>query len=329
MRAPPPPSVMADRPALLVTVSDDRLPDDRLDLVREAAPDHDVRRGTPGSDLGGVEIVLGYVEPEHVAGAEALRWIQSWSAGLDWLLDTDADLPPGLQVTSASGVHAVPIAEHVFALLLALGRRLPAHLAAQRERAWEPANAEGAFELEGKRLVLLGVGEIGSRVARLASAFGMFVTAVEHHSDDEGVPGVDRTVSNDGLLDVLPETDALVMSLPLTDATRGIVGAGTFAALPDRAVLVNVGRGETVDQGALVAALRAGRLGGVGLDVFEDEPLPDDSPLWAMENVVVTPHVAGQAPHYADRALAIFLDNLGRYRRGQALANAVDLGEGY
>ena len=329
MPAPPSLPVMSDRPALLVTVSEDRLPDDRLDLVREAAEGFDVRRGERGDSLGGVEIALGYLDPDRVAEADRLRWIQSWSAGLDWLLEAGVDLPPGLQVTSASGVHAVPIAEHVLALLLALGRRLPAHLAAQREGAWEPANAEGAFELEGKRLVLLGVGEIGSRVARLASAFGMFVTAVQHHTDDEDVPGVDRTVSNDGLLDVLPETDALVMSLPLTDATRGIVGAGTFAALPDSAVLVNVGRGETVDQGALVAALRAGRLGGAGLDVFEDEPLPPDSPLWAMDNVVVTPHVAGQAPHYADRALAIFLDNLGRYRRGQALVNAVDLGEGY
>ena len=320
---------MADRPALLVTVPPDRLPDDRLALVREAAPDHDVRRGDPDGDLGGVEIVLGYVDPEHVASAADLRWVQSWSAGLDWLLDADAEVPAGLQVTSASGVHAVPIAEHVFALLLAVARRLPAHLRAQGDGVWEPGNSEGAFELEGRRLVLLGVGEIGARVARLASAFGMFVTAVQHHPDHAAPPGVDRTVTNDGLLDVLPETDVLVMSLPLTDATRGIVGAGTFAALPERAVLVNVGRGETVDPGALVAALRAGRIAAACLDVTDPEPLPPSSPLWAMDNVVLTPHVAGQAPHYADRALAIFLDNLGRYRRGQPLRNAVDLEAGY
>ncbi|MDT0630442.1 D-2-hydroxyacid dehydrogenase [Rubrivirga sp. S365] len=320
---------MADAPVLLVTVPEDRLPDDRLALVREAAAGYDVRRGAPGDSLAGVEIVLGYAEPAHVAQASDLRWIQSWSAGLDWLLEGGADVPAGLLVTSASGVHAVPIAEHVFALLLALGRRLPAHVIGQRAGRWNPDAAEGTFELEGRRVVLLGVGEIGARVARLASAFGMFVTAVQHHADGSDVPGVDRTVTNDGLLDVLPETDVLVMSLPLTDATRGMVGAGAFAALPARAVLVNVGRGETVDQGALVAALESGRLAAAGLDVFEDEPLPDDSPLWAMENVVVTPHVAGQAPHYADRALAIFLDNLGRYRRGQPLANAVDLEAGY
>ena len=320
---------MPDRPALLVTVPPDRLPDDRLALVCEAAPDHDVRRGEPGDDLSGVEIVLGRADPGAVAEAADLRWIQSWSAGLDWLLDTDADLPPGLLVTSASGVHAVPIAEHVFALLLAVARRLPAHLRAQRDGTWDRSNANGAFELEGKRLVLLGTGEIGSRVARLASAFGMFVTAVQHHPDDATPPGVDRAVPNEGLLDVLPETDVLVMSLPLTDETRGMVGAGTFAALPDHAVLVNVGRGETVDQGALVAALQGGHVGAACLDVFEDEPLPDDSPLWVMDNVLVTPHVAGQAPHYADRALAIFLDNLGRYRRGQDLTNRVDLGAGY
>ena len=329
MTGAPTPPAMADRPALLVTVPPDRLPDDRLALVREAAPDHDVRRGEPDSSLDGVEVVLGYVEPARVAEADELRWIQSWSAGLDWLLDADARLPAGLQVTSASGVHAVPIAEHVFALLLAVARRLPAHLDAQRDGVWDPDRAAGTFELEGRRLVLLGVGEIGGRVARLASAFGMFVTAVQHHSDDSSVPGVDRTVTNDGLLDVLPETDVVVMSLPLTDATRGIVGAGTFAALPDHAVLVNVGRGETVDQSALVAALRAGRIAAACLDVTDPEPLPPDSPLWALDNALVTPHVAGQAPHYADRALAIFLDNLGRYRRGQPLANAVDLEAGY
>lgn len=320
---------MAKKPALLVTVPPERLPDDRLDLIREAAPDHTVRRGEPGDALGGVEIVLGRVDPEAVTDAPELRWIQSWSAGLDWLLEPDAELPPGLVVTSASGVHAVPIAEHVFALLLAIGRRLPAHLRDQREGQWNPDASEGTVELEGRRLVLLGVGEIGARVARLASAFGMFVTAVQHHTDDSDVPGVDRAVSNDGLLDVLPETDVLVASLPLTDATRGLIGAGTFAALPDHAVFVNVGRGETVDQGALVAALRAGRLAAAGLDVFEEEPLPEDSPLWSMDNVVLTPHVAGQAPHYADRALSIFLDNLGRFRRGRPLTNTVDLGAGY
>ena len=319
-------------PVLLVTVGADRLPDERLALVREQAEGYNVARATPDDPLADVEaerveIVLGYVDPAAVAAMPALRWVQSWSAGVDWLAEADADLPPGLQVTSASGVHPVPIAEHVFAVLLALARGLPAHVRAQDRRQW--GADVSAFELAGRRLVLLGVGEIGARVARLADAFGVFVTAVRHHPDAGDVEGVAQTVGTDALLDVLPHADLVVVTLPLTDATRGLVGAGALAALPAHAVVVNVGRGEVVDQDALVAALEHGRLGGAALDVFETEPLPDDSPLWAMENVIVTPHAAGHTPHYADRALGIFLDNLGRYRRGEPLQHAVDLGAGY
>ncbi len=315
---------------LLVTVSEEQLPDERLALVRDAAPDHEVARGTRDASFDGVEIVLGSVDPTGLAGAADLRWIQSWSAGVDWLLEADesVDLPTGLQITSASGVHAVPITEHVFALLLATARSLPAHLRAQREGDWAQDLA-APFELEGKQMVLLGVGEIGARVARLAAAFGMFVTAVRHHPEADNVDGVARTVGTDALLDVLPEADVLVVTLPLTDATRGLVGAGALAALPERAVVINVGRGPVIDQDALVSALQNGRIAAAGLDVFEDEPLPDDSPLWAMNNVIVTPHVAGLTPHYADRALSIFLDNLARYRRGEPLRHAVDLAEGY
>lgn len=320
---------MSDVPALLVTVSNDDLPDDRLALVRDAAEGYEVIRDD--ADLGRVEIVLGKLDPARLGDAPRLRWIQSWSAGVDWLLEPDApvDLPKGLLLTSASGVHPVPIAEHVFALLLAVARGLPVHLRAQHEATWDPEAAADVFELEGRRMVLLGVGEIGTRIARIAAAFGMFVTAVRHHPEGEDPEGVARTVGTDALLDVLPEADVLVVTLPLTDETRGMVGAGALAALPAHAVLINVGRGEVVDEGALVAALQHGRIGAAGLDVFEDEPLPKDSPLWSLDNVIVTPHVAGLTPHYADRALALFLDNLGRYRRGEPLRHAVDPEAGY
>ena len=322
---------MPDRPVLLVTVPEHRLPDARLAAVRDAAPDFEVRRGAPDDDLAGVEVVLGQVDKGRLADAPELRWVQSWSAGLDWLLEPTppAGAPTGLRVTSASGVHAVPIAEHVFAVLLALGRGLPDALAAQAQRRWSRGDDVGRFELEGRQMVLLGLGEIGARVARIAGAFGMLVTAVRHHPDEGGGPGVARVVGTDALLDVLPAADVLVVTVPLTDATRGMVGAGALAALPDWAVVVNVGRGEVVDQDAVASAVAGGRLGGAALDVFAQEPLPPDSPLWGVPNVIVTPHAAGLTPHYADRALAIFLDNLGRYRRDEPLRDAVDLGEGY
>ena len=321
-------------PVLLVTVPPSRLPDERLALVEEEAEGFEVVRADAGAPLADVEaerveVVLGRIEPDAVAALSSLRWVQSWSAGVDWLTEADADLPPGLTVTSASGVHPVPIAEHVFAVVLALARGLPAHLRAQDRGVWGAEVPGGVFELAGRRLVLLGVGEIGARIARLADAFGVFVTAVRHHPEAGDVEGVARTVGTDALLDVLPHADLVVVTLPLTDATRGLVGAGALAALPAHTVVVNVGRGGVVDQAALVAALQNGRLGGAALDVFETEPLPPDSPLWAMENVVVTPHAAGHTPHYASRALGIFLDNLGRYRRGEPLEHAVDLGAGY
>ncbi len=322
---------MPDLPALLVTVPADRLSDDRLAAVRDAATGYDVQRGATDAPLDGVEIVLGQVAPGGLADAAELRWIQSWSAGLDWLLEPDlpADLPAGLQVTSASGVHAVPIAEHVFATLLALARGLPQAFAAQSQARWSGDDDVERFELEGRRMVLLGLGEIGARIARVAGAFGMLVTAVRHHPGAGGAPGVARVVGTDALLDVLPAADVLVVTVPLTDDTRGMVGAGAIAALPSHAVVVNVGRGEVVDQDALASALAGGRLGGAALDVFREEPLPPDSPLWGLDRVVVTPHTAGHTPHYADRALAIFLDNLERYRRDQPLRHAVDLGAGY
>ena len=321
-------------PTLLVTLGPDALSDAALEAIRDAASGYRVVRSPGADDLGNAEVVLGSFPRAALADAPRLRWVQSWSAGVDWLLeaDDDTELPAGLVLTTASGVHPVAIAEHVLAVLLAFARDLPAWFDAQRERRWgraeEPDRAR-TFELAGRRMTLLGVGEVGSRIAHVAHALGVHVTAVRHHPDDADVEGVDHTVGDDGLLDVLPATDLLVITLPLTDATRGLVGAGEIAALPDHAVVVNVGRGEVVDQGALTSALAGGRLGGAALDVFETEPLPDDSPLWGLDNVIVTPHAAGYTPHYAGRALALFLDNWGRYRRGEPLENVVDLGAGY
>ena len=323
-------------PTLLVTLGADALSDRQLDAIRDAAPDHEVVRQPDAETLGEAEVVLGSFPRAALADAPRLRWVQSWSAGVDWLLEPDdadaPELPTGLMLTTASGVHPVPIAEHVLAVVLAFARDLPAWLDAQGERRWArgtPPDRGRTFELAGRRLTLLGVGEVGSRIARVMHALGVHVTAVEHTPGDADLPGVDHTITNDELIDALPETDLLVVTLPLTDATRGLVGAGAIAALPDHAIVVNVGRGGVVDEAALASALAGGRLGGAALDVFETEPLPEDSPLWGLDRVILTPHTAGFTPHYADRALALFLDNLSRYQRGEPLDNTVDLGEGY
>ena len=319
-------------PALLVCLTDDQLAD--LDRVRSIADGFQVVRavdeGTLRAHLDEAEVVLGFLPPALVAEAPRLRWIQSWSAGLDWLVEHeafDAAAHPDLVVTSASGIHAVPIGEHVFALLLALSRKLPRAFRDRRDRQWRGAAYDDAFEWLGKRLVMIGAGSIGERVIELAGAFGM--TAVAVRASGGETPGALRTVTPDAMAAELAEADAVVAALPLTDATYRMLDAETFGAMKPGAVFVNVGRGETVDQYDLVEALQSGQVGAVGLDVVEDEPLPASSPLWDLETVILTPHVAGDSPQYAERALALFADNLERWRAGRDLRNRVDLQAGY
>lgn len=318
-------------PNLLVCLSHDQLAD--LDRVRQIADGYEVVRGVSEAEirphLGETEVALGFMPPALVSEAPRLRWLQSWSAGLDWLVEhEDFDPPEALAVTSASGVHAVPIGEHVFAMLLAISRKLPLALRDQRQRHWDAGEAyDDVFEWLGKRLVVVGAGSIGERVIHLAGAFGM--TSVAVRASGRETPGALRTVTPEAMADELAEADAVVAALPLTDATYRMLDAHTFGAMKPGAVFVNVGRGETVDQYDLVQALDSGQVGAAGLDVFEDEPLPASSPLWAMDNVLITPHVAGDSPRYAERALGLFEDNWGRCRSGQPLRNRVDLRAGY
>lgn len=318
---------------LLVCLSEDQLP--HLDRVSELAAGYVVVRAESEADirphLDEVEVVLGYLPPALVSAAPRLRWIQSWSAGVDWLVEHEAFDPsahPDLVVTSASGVHAVPIGEHVLAVLLAFSRKLPLALRDQRDHRWGPGeDYTDVSEWLGKRLLMIGAGAIGERVIHLASAFGM--TSVAVRASGRKTPGALRTLTPDEMLDELAEADVVVAALPLTDATYRMLDAATFNAMKPGAVFINVGRGETVDQYDLVEALHSGQVGAAGLDVFEDEPLPASSPLWDMDNVIVTPHVAGDTPRYTERALELFADNVERWQAGRDLRNRVDLQAGY
>ena len=323
-------------PTLLVALTEEHLPAPCLGTIREAAGDaYRVVRAAEEDAVrehaAEAEIAFGWFPPALLEEASALRWIQSWAAGADWLFDqANLSARPGLTVTTASGVHPKPIAEHVLGLLVMLARRFPQMLAAQREHRWagdDLGNAD-VWELSGSTLALVGVGAIGQRIARLADALDVKVVGVRH-DPSKGAPHVAEMKGTDQLRETLGAADLVVVTLPETDETKGLFDEAAFAAMKPRALFVNVGRGEVVEQNALVAALQSGRLGGAGLDVFADEPLPEDSPLWAMDNVVVTPHVAGLTPHYAERATAIFVENLERYRRGDALENVADPERGY
>ena len=184
------------------------------------------------------------------------------------------------------------------------------------------------FELAGKTMLLIGVGAIGERTAKVAAAMGVHVLGVRRDSA-RTTPYVDEMYGPDQLLSILPRADFVVLTVPLTRETRGMIGAQELQAIKPSAYVVNIGRGGTIQEGALIRALQEGWIAGAGLDVFETEPLPSDSPLWDMENVIVTAHYAGLTPHYEERAMAIFVDNLERYCAGKPMRNVVDKRVGY
>ena len=289
----------------------------------------------------GIEILAGWFDPEWLSEMPALRWLQQWGAGADWLLRYPALSQVDFVLTNAVGVHAVQISEHVFAFILALGRGLPNAVRAQDAREWarvkHPTEAletpysfssGSLFELAGKTLLILGVGAIGERVAKLGQAFEMRTVGLRSNREKSS-PYIERMVGPDDLQAVLETADFVVNALPLTGVTRHLLGEEAFAAMKRSAYLVNIGRGGTVDEAALISALQNGEIAGAALDVFEQEPLPERSPLWAMPNVLITSHYAGATARYHERALEIFLDNLQRYEKGEALRNVVDKGLGY
>jgi len=254
--------------------------------------------------------------------APRLKWLHVFNAGVDHPIYTEM-LERGVRLTTSSGSASVAIAQTAIAALLALARGFPHWLAAQRRREWAPVRAEASpRDLRGQTAVILGLGRIGTEIARLAQALGLTVIGVRRGPRRPGDP-VDELHPPAALAGLLGRCDWLVLACPLSPETRGLVGAALIAKLPRTASIINIARGEIVDEAALIAALQSGRLAGAYLDVFATEPLPPGSPLWDLPNVIVTPHNAGAAAGNDERVLEIFLDNLGRWHRGVALVNEV------
>jgi phosphoglycerate dehydrogenase-like enzyme len=231
-------------------------------------------------------------------------------------------------------VHGPNVAEHLMAMILMFTRGFPRLLRAQLGRRWErelKSRSDGPGELTGKTLLIVGLGRIGDALAARARPFGMRVVGVKHdpsHRHD-GAVGVDELVSIDALDEALGRADHVCLTVPLTRATHHLMNARRLTRMRPSAFLYNVSRGAVIDEAALVEALRAGKLAGAGLDVFEEEPLPPGSPLWDLENVILTPHVAGVTPLYYERAATLFADNLDRFLSGRALANRFESDRGY
>jgi phosphoglycerate dehydrogenase-like enzyme len=252
-----------------------------------------------------------------------LRWVQATVAGAGQQLHAAALTPEELErvtVTTASGVHAGPMAEFCILGLLYFARGVPRLQADQRAHRWDQYPVA---ELSGDTLVILGLGAIGAEVARMAKAFGMRTIGINRRGQSDS-PDVDAVHSSDSLLGLLPQADAVVVTLPLTDETRGMLGAEALRSMAPGAVLVNVGRGAVIDEQALFDALREGRLSGAALDVFATEPLPVESPLWDLPNVLISPHTAALSVRENGRIVDLFIENLRRYRRGEPLLNRVD-----
>lgn len=293
--------------------------DDRAALRREAAD---------------ADVFYGFEFPaELVASALRLRWIQSISAGIERNLAPEI-VERGIVVTNGSGIAAAGIAEHVMALMLAFCRNFHVAARLQAERRWDrPAVMAGTGapvrEFAGSRVAVLGLGPIGATVAHHSAALGATVRGMRRHPDAAAGAPYEAVLGPDGLDGLLGWADFVVLAVPHTPETTGMIGARELGLMRPEAYLVNVARGSVVDEPALIESLRHGRIAGAGLDVFSAEPLPSDSPLWALPNVVLTPHSAGATPRYFDRALELFADNLERHLAGRALRNRVDPALGY
>ena len=279
--------------------------------------------------LDRIEIGMGDIPLALVPRMSGFKWWQLWSAGADVLLRSPGLKELPFQMTIATGIHGQQIAEHLFAMLLGWNRRLRDAYAAQREHKWLFVKDPNLAVLNGKTMLILGYGSIGGTIARVAQSFGLKVTGLRRNPAKGGA--ADGVVLEDAarLHDFLPGADYVVNILPSTPDTRHYFGAAEFGLMKNSALYINVGRGATTSEAAMIDALREKRIGGALLDVTETEPLPADSPLWDMDNVIITGHYAGCQPDYSRLAMAVALENLGRYNRGEALKNLVDKHKGY
>lgn len=290
-------------------------------------------RFTTGEDLVtallGAEVLLVWDFRSHALAdawpaATSLRWVHASSAGVNHVLSPEL-VSSEVVVTNSRGVFDEPMAEYVLALVLALAKDLPGTLRLQHERQWRHRETE---LLAGRHALVAGTGPIGRAIGRKLAAVGLTVTGVGRRARDTD-PDLGSVLPMERLAEGLAEADYVVLAAPLTDQTRGMIDAAALAAMKPTARLVNVGRGPLVAQDDLVAALAGGWIAGAALDVFADEPLEASSPLWAMANVIVSPHMSGDVVGWRSELVALFHDNLTRYLDGRPLRNVVDKQRGY
>ncbi len=317
-------------------------PDEIVTRFHLVAPEAEVRvydthslSDVPPEILADAEVLYCAGDLPAPEAASALRWVQVHSAGVDSLIRHplflrahEAGRP--IALTTAAGVHGPNISEYVLMMMLAFAHRLHRAFEMKQRRIW--SNDRLAFlpaELHGATVGIIGYGGIGREVARRCQAFDMRVLAMRHSGRSAPAQSGVEFVARENLHVLLSVSDYVVLAVPLSPQTYHMIDRDAIACMKPDAVLVNIGRGDVVDEAALIHALSEKRIGGAALDVFHQEPLPADSPLWRLDNVILTPHIAGITPKYDERAGALFAENLRRYTAGEPLLNRVDFTRGY
>lgn len=265
-----------------------------------------------------------YSPVNYCRSADRLKWIHALSAGIDGLAVPDI-LHKDIAISSTKGIHGQPMAEHVLGMMLTFSRGFHILRQQQTDRQWRKYLA--ADEICGKTAGIIGLGSIGQEIARKCKLMGMKVLAARRNPEQDEL--VDQFYAVNDLGGLLSHSDYVIVTVPATPDTFHLIGENEFRAMKPAACFINVARGTVVDEQALVAALQDKRISGAGLDVFETEPLPADSPLWGMPNVIISPHMSAISPYYMDRAITVFCNNLERFKSGSELCYQVDRTRGY
>ena len=328
---------------ILITM---RFEDDLVERLRSLSPrlnivKHEARAADEIEHLmGEIDVLYTWQAIPTVEQAPRLQWVQLHSAGIDPILDYPLYTQSDVIFTNTSGIHVTPMAEYTMAHVLAFAHRLPTMIADTADQHWPQDRWERylPLELRDSTIGIVGYGSIGREIARLAHAFGMTVLATKRNlrvlSDEDNytIPGTgdptgdipDRLYPVSALNGMLQECDYVVVTVPLTDETYHLIGAAELESMKETAVLINIARGSVVAEEALIDALERERIGGAALDVFEEEPLPEDSPLWTAPNVIISPHISGSTRYYNARAAELFAQNLRRFLDDQPLLNQVN-----
>ncbi|WP_054951425.1 D-2-hydroxyacid dehydrogenase [Numidum massiliense] len=317
----------------MIVVSTTKMSNKHVQRLNEQFPEcefiHTANTEEARAALAKAEVFVTFgrdVTSELVGEAPALKWVHVMSAGLD-PLPFDALKARGIAVTNVRGIHAIPMAEYTFAVLLQIVRQVDALTEAQRAQRWD--QSVRFAELWDKTLGIVGVGAIGQEIARRAKVFGMHTLGV--NTSGRAVPHVDTMFLTDELAQLMSASDYVVVTVPYLPETHHLIDAKALAAMRREAYLINISRGSVVDEHALMAALEQQEIGGAVLDVFVQEPLPTTHPLWTMDNVILTPHIAALSPMYMTRAVHILVHNMTCYLQGDCshMQNVVDLDKRY